>query len=164
MIKSQKLLAHARLVSKEVSLLFVISYRISNPLVNSLTYHAIHKTYKAPKGNCIVLHDCVDGCEQIAHTLYVTKALVVLVVGEQHVLHLLQMHIGTNVCKWRVGIRMRNVLAGEDGNIAVCAMYILLYTTDPKEWEKLVKIQVSTGTYGELTYPVLLLSPPFFLL
>lgn len=116
-------------------------------IVYRKTHHAVHEPHKAPEGNCIVLHDCVDGREEIAHTLYVAKTLVVFVVGKQHILHLLQMDVRANICKWRVGIRMRNILTSKDGDIAICAMYILLYTTNPIEWGKSVNIQKSESKH-----------------
>jgi hypothetical protein len=36
---------------------------------------------------------------------------------------------------------VRDVLAGEDGDIAICAMYVFLYTTDPIEWDKSASFQ-----------------------
>jgi hypothetical protein len=36
---------------------------------------------------------------------------------------------------------MGNILAGENGDIAICAMYILFYTTDPIEWDKSANFQ-----------------------
>lgn len=53
------------------------------------------------------------------------------------------MNVGAHVRERRVGIGMRNVLAGEDWDIAVCAMYIFLYTTDPIEWDKSANFQAS---------------------
>ena len=59
---------------------------------------------------------------------------------------------------------MRNVLAGENGDIAICAMYILFYTTDPIEWDKSANFQARASRAMAHTYPVLLFSPPLFLL
>jgi hypothetical protein len=106
-----------------------------------VTYHTFHEANKAPKGNGVVLHDCVDRRKQVAHALNVTKVLIVLIVSEKHVLHLLKMNVGADIRKRRIGIGMWNVLASEDGDIAICAMYVFFYTTDPIEWDKSAKPQ-----------------------
>jgi hypothetical protein len=49
------------------------------------------------------------------------------------------MDIGANFSKGGVGIGVWYVFASEDWDIAVCAMYILFYTTDPIEWDKSAK-------------------------
>jgi len=128
------------------------------------TYHALHESNKAPECNGIILHNRVDGRKQIAHTLNVAKVLVVFVIRKKHVFHLLQVNVGAHIRKRRVGVRMRNVLAGEDGNIAICAVYVLLYTTDPIEWDKSASIQARASRARIHTYSVLLFSPPFLLL
>jgi hypothetical protein len=46
------------------------------------------------------------------------------------------MNIGASVSEWRVGIRMRNVFARENGDVTVCSVYIFLYMADPIEWGK----------------------------
>ena len=106
------------------------------------TYHALHESNEAPECYGIILHDSVDGREQIAHALNVAKILVVFVVRKKHVFHLLQVNVGASFRKRRVGVGVRNVLAGKDGDIAICAMYIFLYTTDPIEWDKSASFQV----------------------
>ena len=53
------------------------------------------------------------------------------------------MHIGADICERGVGIRMRDIFAGENRNVAICAMYILFYTTDPIEWDKSVNLSES---------------------
>jgi hypothetical protein len=45
------------------------------------TYHSLHEADKSPEGYSIVLHDSVDGCEKIAHTLYIAEVFVVFVIG-----------------------------------------------------------------------------------
>jgi len=105
------------------------------------TYHALHESNKAPECNSIILHNCVDGRKQIAHALNVAKILVVFVIRKKHVFHLLQVNVGAHIRKRRVRVRVRNVLAGEDGNIAICAMDVFLYTTDPIEWDKSASLQ-----------------------
>lgn len=105
------------------------------------TYHALHESNKAPECDGIILHDCIDGRKQIAHALNVAEILVVFVVRKKHVFHLLQVNIGTSFRKRRVRVRVGNVLAGEDGDIAICAMYVFLYTTDPIEWDKSASFQ-----------------------
>jgi hypothetical protein len=74
------------------------------------------------------------------------------------------MDIGAGIGKWGIGIWMWNVFAREDGDVAICSMYIFLYMADPIEWGK-VSLVFWRGMSGRiLTYPVLLLSPPLFLL
>jgi hypothetical protein len=116
---------------------------LKSNFVSPETYHALHESHEAPEGNGIILHDCVNGCKQIAHTLNIAKIFVVFVVRKEHILHLLEVNVGAHICERRVGIGMRNVLASEDGDIAICAMYILFYTTDPIEWDKLANFQAS---------------------
>jgi hypothetical protein len=103
---------------------------------NVVAYHAFHESDKGPEGNSVVLHDRVYGCKEIAHALDVTQVLVVLVVCQEHILHLLEMDISASVRKWRVWVRMRNVFACEDWYVAVCSVYIFLYMADPIEWGK----------------------------
>lgn len=43
-------------------------------------YHAVHEANKAPKSYRIVLHDCIDGRQEVTHALHVPKVFVVLVV------------------------------------------------------------------------------------
>jgi hypothetical protein len=101
-----------------------------------MTYHSLHKANKSPKGDGIVLHNSVDGCKKVAHTLYVAEVLVVFVVGQEHILHLLQVDISACIGEWRIWIRMWNVFACEDWDVAICSMYIFFYMADPIEWGK----------------------------
>ena len=43
-------------------------------------YHSLHEFSKAPKRQSVVLHDCVDRGEKIAHALHIAKITVVFVV------------------------------------------------------------------------------------
>jgi hypothetical protein len=43
-------------------------------------YHTVHKSNKAPKCGCVILHHSIDGCKEIAHALNIAKVLVVFVV------------------------------------------------------------------------------------
>ena len=104
------------------------------------THHPFHEPDKAPEGDGIVLHDCVNRRKQVAHALHVAEILVILVVGKQHVFHLLQVDVGADVRKRRVWVGMGNVLSLEDGNGTICSVHILLYSTNPIEWG-----QVSQG-------------------
>lgn len=108
-VERHELLAHARLVAEEVSL------------------HAVHKADETPEGDCVVLHDCIDGREEIAHALDVAEVLVVLVVGKEHILHLFEVYVRPNVGERRIWIGVRDVLSFEDGNVAICSVHILLY-------------------------------------
>jgi hypothetical protein len=128
------------------------------------TYHALHESNKAPECDSIILHDCVDRRKQIAHTLNVAKILVVFIIREEHILHLLQVDVGAHIGKRRVGIRVRNVLTSEDGDITICAMYVFLYTTDPIEWDKSASFHAIVQGARSHTYSVLLFSPPLLLL
>jgi hypothetical protein len=116
-----------------------------------VTYHSFHESNKAPKGNRVVLHNGINRCEKITHALYVTEILVVLVIRQKHILHLLQVDIGASIGKRRVKIRVWNVFASEDWNIAVCSVHIFLYVADPIEWGKVslavCKVSCMRGTY-----------------
>jgi hypothetical protein len=50
------------------------------------------------------------------------------------------MNVGADVRERRVGIRMWDVFASEDWNVTICAMYVLLYTTNPIEWDKSARV------------------------
>ena len=56
----------------------------------------------------------------------VTEILIVLVIGQEHILHLFQMNIGAGFRERRVGVRVGDVLARKDCDIAVCAVDVLL--------------------------------------
>ena len=92
---------------------------------------------EAPKCNGIVLHHSVDWGKKIRHALYVAQVAVVLVVGEEHVFHLLQMDIGAHVCERRGGIRVWRIFTREEGYCAIGSMDVFLCCQDPKEWDSL---------------------------
>jgi hypothetical protein len=73
-----ELLAHAGLVSQEVTLLR--TYQCAAGNYHRAAYHSVHESYKAPERDSVVLHDSVNGREKVAHALYVSEILVVLVV------------------------------------------------------------------------------------
>ena len=100
------------------------------------SYHAIHKLHEAPERNGVVLHDCINRGQQITHALDISQVSVVLIVCQQHVLHLFQMDICANFCEWGVGIWMWNILSLEERDVTVGAVNILLYMPDPKQWIK----------------------------
>ena len=58
------------------------------------------------------------------------------------------MDIGANISERRIGIRVGNIFPREYWNIAVCSVYVFLYTTNPIEWEKLVKVSMNDATHG----------------
>lgn len=91
------------------------------------SHHPVHEANEGPESNCVILHHSVERCQEIAHTLYIAQIWVVLVVCEEHVLHLLQMHVGTRVREWGVGVWMRDIFSSEKRNRAVGAMNILFY-------------------------------------
>lgn len=125
MIQSEKLDAHARLVAEEVSLLY--SNQHTALMTDSRTYHPIHESNKSPKCNCIVLHDSVDRSQQVTHSLHITQIRIVFIVRQKHILHLLEMHVGASIGKWRVGVRMGNVFSGEKRDRAIRTMDVFLY-------------------------------------
>ena len=53
-----------------------------------------------------------------------------LVVGQEQVFHLLEMDIGTRLGKRRVWIRMGDVLAGEERDVAIGAVHVFFYRGD----------------------------------
>ena len=101
----------------------------------STTYHSIHEANKAPKGNCIVLFDRINGGKEVAHALNIAQIGVVLIVSQEHVFHLLKMHIGANIREWRVRVWVWNVLALEKRNMSVCPVHIFLYMADSQQWD-----------------------------
>jgi hypothetical protein len=46
------------------------------------THHTIHKIDKAPKGHGIILHDSIDGSEEITHALDITQVFVIFVISQ----------------------------------------------------------------------------------
>jgi hypothetical protein len=99
-----------------------------------VAYHAAHKFDEPPKGNGIVLHDSVNGGEQITHALDITKLFVVFVVSQKHVLHLFEVNISPGLCKRRIRIWMRDIFAFKEGNMSIGSMYVFFYMTNPIEW------------------------------
>lgn len=61
------------------------------------------------------------------------------------------MDISADIRKWRVGVGVRNILAREERNGAICAMNILLYNQ--------VSVVDILIIFPDLTYPVLLFFP-----
>lgn len=77
------------------------------------TYHAVHEANEAPKGDSVILFDSVNRRKKIAHALNVTEVRVVFIVSQEHVFHLLQVHIRADISKWRVRVWMRDILSFE---------------------------------------------------
>jgi hypothetical protein len=77
------------------------------------TYHSIHEANKGPKSHGIVLHDCVERSQEVTHALYISQVRVIFIVCQEHILHLLKVHIGSCIGEWRVGVRVRDVLPSE---------------------------------------------------
>ena len=44
------------------------------------------------------------------------------------------MHIGANISKGRIRVRMWNVFARKYWDVSICSVHIFLYTSDPIEW------------------------------
>jgi hypothetical protein len=95
------------------------------------TNHALHEVNEAEKGDRVVLHDGVYGRQEVAHALHVAQVLVPLVIREQNLLHLLEMHVSPNLRKRRIRVRVWAVLAREQREVSVCAVDILLYRAHP---------------------------------
>ena len=122
-VQSEELGSHSRLVAKEVSLLFNVSY--SRRLVVN-AYHSFHEASKGPECHCIILHDCVERSKKVAHTLDVAQFGVIFVVCQEHVLHLLQVHVRPRVGERRIGVRMGNVFPSEQRYQTICTVDIFL--------------------------------------
>ncbi|KAI7091849.1 RabGAP/TBC [Hortaea werneckii] len=112
MVESEQLESHAGLVAEKVA------------------FHSLHEADEAPKRYRVILFYSVDWCKEIRHALHVTKVAVVFVVRQQHILHLLKMNIGAGLSERRIRIRVRDVFAGEEWDVAICAMDILFYRGD----------------------------------
>ena len=50
-------------------------------IAEEIAFHAVHEVLEAPEGDGVVLHDGVDGGEEIGHSLDVAEVTVVFVVG-----------------------------------------------------------------------------------
>jgi hypothetical protein len=72
--------------------------------------------------------------------LYISEIAVVLVVGKEHILHLLQMNVRTYVCERGRGIWVRRVFAGKKWDCTIGSVDILLCYRSPQEWEALVQL------------------------
>ena len=144
-VEREELQPHAGLVAKEVA------------------FHPAHEVREAPEGYGVVLGDGVDGREQVGHSLDVAEVAVVFVVGEEHVFHLLEVDVGAALGEGGVGIRMWDVLAGEEGDVAVCAVDVLFCVPDGEVSSVISSMRDMLVDLG-LTYPHLLLLPPFALL
>lgn len=108
LIEGQELGTHAGLVPEKVAL------------------HALHEFLEAPECNRIILDDGVNRREEIRHALDVAQILVVLVIGQEHFLELLEMGIRPNFSERGFGVWVRYVLSLEDWDISVCPVHILL--------------------------------------
>lgn len=74
-------------------------------------YHPVHESNKAPECHCIILLNSVNRRKKVAHTLDVTQITVIFVIGEEHIFHLFEMDIRTDLGKGRVCVRMWNVFS-----------------------------------------------------
>jgi hypothetical protein len=54
----------------------------------------------------------------------------VLVVGQEQVFHVLEVDIGARLSEWRVWVRVRNVLACKERDVAIGAVYVFFYRGD----------------------------------
>jgi hypothetical protein len=107
MVEREQLAAHPGLIAQEVAL------------------HALHEFREGPEGDGIVLHDRIDGREQVGHALHIAEGGVVFVVGEEHVFHLLEVNVGAGFGEGGVRVGVRCVFAGEEGDVAIGAVNVL---------------------------------------
>lgn len=104
-------------------------------VAEEIALHAAHERGEGPEGHGVVLKDGIEGREEVGHALHVAEGRVVLVVGQEHVFHLLEVDVGAGVSEGGVGIWVRGVFACEEGDEAVCSVDIFFYSEDPKRWE-----------------------------
>ena len=110
-VEGEKLGVHTGLVAEKIPFLEKVSMRFVHMCDVSSTYHTIHKLHETPECDSIILHDGVYRCKQVAHALDVAEISIVLIVRQEHVLHLLEMHICADICKGRVRVWMRDVFS-----------------------------------------------------
>lgn len=97
------------------------------------TYHALHEADKTPEGDSVILHDCINGCEQIAHALNVAQVTIIFIVSQKHILHLFQVNVCAHVSKWRFRIWMRDIFPFKKGNMPIRAVNIFFYMSNPEK-------------------------------
>ena len=79
-VQGQKLGSHAGLIAEEISFLERPLSACSAIRTGERDYHSLHKTNEAPESDGVVLLDCVNWCEQIAHALNVAEVAIEFVV------------------------------------------------------------------------------------
>lgn len=117
-------------------------------VAHEVTTHAPHEADKGPEGDRVVLHNGVNGREEVRHALDVAQILrvriggvgaggcagvVVLEVGEEHVLELFEVDIGAVAAgdvEGRGRVRMWDIFASEEGDVTICAVDVFLYGAD----------------------------------
>ena len=132
LVQCRELRPHAALISHEVS------------------RHPLHEMAKSPEGEGIVLEDSIKRREEVGHALHIAEVLrigiagvgmlgcgwcVVFEVCEKHIFQLLQVDVRTGFVfleERRCRVRMRDVLAGKEGDVSVGAVDVFLYRTDCK--------------------------------
>ena len=130
LVERGELGAHAGLVAHEVA------------------RHAVHGAGEGPEGDRVVLEHGVDGREEVGHALHVAEVLgvwvagvgvgggrggVVFEVGEEHVFELFEVHVcavSAGDVEGGGGVGMRDVFAGEEGDVAVGSVDVFFYGAD----------------------------------
>lgn len=56
-----------------------VSVRVKH-IVQWASCHSLHKTNETPEGNGIILHGCIYGREEIAHSLNVAQLVIVFII------------------------------------------------------------------------------------
>lgn len=105
-VERAQLVPHPGLVAQEVAL------------------HAPHEALEGPERHRVVLQHRVDRRQQIRHPLHVPQLRVVLVVRQEHVLHLLHVHVGAHRRERGLRVRVRDVFPREDGDCSVSSVYV----------------------------------------
>lgn len=110
--------------------------------------HAPHEAGEGPEGKGVVLEDGVDGGQEVGHALDVAEVLgvrirgvgagggggfVVFEVGKEHIFELFEVHVcavAAGDIKGRGRIRVGDVIASEEWDMAVCAVDVFFYGAD----------------------------------
>jgi hypothetical protein len=117
-------------------------------VAHEVTGHAAHGAGEGPEGDGVVLEHGVDGRQEVRHALDVAEVLgvrvagvgvggsrgvVVFEVGQEHVFELFKVHvcaIAAGDVEGGGGVGMRDVFAGEEGDVTVGAVDIFFYGAD----------------------------------
>lgn len=144
--------------------------------VHEVALHAAHEGGEGPEGQGVVLGHGVERGEEVGHALDVAegvwgvvggvwvrggRGVIVFEVGEEHVFELFEVYVGAGaigIVEGGGGVRVGNVFAGEEGDVAVGAVDVFF-------WNVLGMGSEGKGSVERIrTDSALLLAPPFFLL